>query len=62
MDDLHIGERVLLGDRVYVVRGLSPMSAEPYRVHLEDVETGEEIEADADDLQDEHSDSGLRSV
>lgn len=61
MDDLHIGDRVTLGGRVFFVRGVSPMSAVPCRVHLEDAETGEEVEADADDLQDERPESGLRS-
>lgn len=71
MDELHIGDRVTLGGRVFFVRGISPMSAVPCRVHLEDAETGEEVEADADDLQaespmngrrDEPPESGLRSV
>lgn len=53
MADLHIGDRVMLRDRAYIVRGVSPMSTTPCRVHLEDAETGEEVEADADDLQDE---------
>jgi hypothetical protein len=43
----------MLRDRAYIVRGVSPMSTTPCRVHLEDAETGEEVEADADDLQDE---------
>ena len=51
MDELHIGDRVMLGGRVFLVRGISPMSIVPCRVHLEDAETGEEVEADADDLQ-----------
>ena len=55
MADLHIGDRVMLRDRAYIVRGFSPMSVMPGRVRLEDVETGEEVEVDADDLQDEHS-------
>jgi hypothetical protein len=51
MDDLHVGERATFQDRVYIVRGISPLSAVPCRVHLEDVETGEEVQADADQLQ-----------
>jgi hypothetical protein len=53
MDDLHIGARVMLRDRVFFVRGISPMRVTPCRVHLEDVDTGEEVEADADDLEEE---------
>jgi hypothetical protein len=56
--ELHIGERVTFRDRAYIVCGISPMSAKPCRVHLEDAETGEEIEADADDLEDERPQSG----
>jgi len=67
MDDLHIGERVAFRDRVYFVRGVSPMSVVPCWVHLEDAETGEEVEADADDLEvdarlDGRSENGLRSI
>ena len=51
MADFHIGDRVMLRGRVYFIRGFSPMSVAPPRVQLEDAETGEEIEADADDLQ-----------
>ena len=53
MAELHIGERVTFRDRAYIVRGISPMGVTPCRVHLEDPETGEEVEADADDLEDE---------
>ena len=53
MAELHIGERVTFRDRAYIVRGISPMGVTPCRVHLEDAETGEEVEADADDLEDE---------
>ena len=62
MDDLHIGDRVTLRERAYIVRGISPISVTPCRVHLEDSETGEEVETDADDLQDERSESGSRSI
>jgi hypothetical protein len=58
MAELHIGERVTFRDRAYIVRGVSPMSAIPCRVHLEDAETGEEIEADTADLEDERPQSG----
>jgi hypothetical protein len=56
--ELHIGECVTFRDRAYIVRGVSPMSAIPCRVYLEDGETGEEIEADAADLEGERSQSG----
>ena len=71
MDELHIGDRVTLGGRVFFVRGISPISVVPCRVHLEDAETGEEVEADADELQaeepmnrrrDEPTKSGSRFV
>jgi len=71
MDELHIGDRVTLGGRVFFVRGVSPMSALPCWVHLEDAETGEEVQVDADHLQaekptnrrrDERPESGVRSV
>jgi hypothetical protein len=72
MDDLHVGERVTFQDRVYIVRGISPLSAVPCRVHLEDVETGEEVQADADHqfqaempvkrTRNECAETGLRSV
>jgi hypothetical protein len=51
--ELQIGERVMFRDRAYIVRGFLPMGVTPCDVHLEDAETGEAIEADADDLQDE---------
>jgi hypothetical protein len=51
MAELHVGDRVLFDGRTCVVRGVSPMSAIPRRVQLEDVETGEWVEVDADDLR-----------
>ena len=51
MRQLYIGDRVMLGDRAYVVRGMSPMGVVPCRVQLEDEATGEPLETDADELE-----------
>jgi len=48
---LRIGDRVHFRGRVLVVRGISPMSAAHRRVHLEDTDSGEQIEASLDDVQ-----------
>ena len=50
MTDIRVGDDVTYDGRVYRVRGISPMSASPRRVLLEDVETGENVEAPLDDL------------
>ena len=50
MSDIHVGDDVIFRGRVYSVRGLSPMSASPRRALLEDVETGENVEAHLDEL------------
>jgi hypothetical protein len=50
MSDIHVGDDVTFRGRVYTVRGLSPMSASPRRALLEDVETGESVEAHLDEL------------
>ena len=50
MSDIHVGDDVTFRGRAYVVRGLSPMSASPRRALLEDVETGENVEAHLDEL------------
>lgn len=50
MSDIHVGDDVTFHGRVYCVRGLSPMSASPRRALLEDVETGESVEAHLDEL------------
>jgi hypothetical protein len=50
MAELHIGERVSLGGRVLVVRGFTPQSVSPSRVHLQDIETGESLEVQMDKL------------
>jgi hypothetical protein len=51
MANLHIGDSVTFCDRAYFVRGMSPMGAEPRRVQLEDVETGDHIEARVEEVQ-----------
>lgn len=51
MTDIHVGDEVTYDGRVYRVRGISPMSASPRRVLLEDVETSEDVEAPLDDLE-----------
>jgi hypothetical protein len=51
MTNLHIGDCVTLGERAYVVRGLSPMGAVLRRVQLEDVVSGELVEAAIDDIE-----------
>src|SRR5436305_14647284 len=48
--DIHVGDDVIFRGRVYSVRGLSPMSASPRRALLEDLETGENVEAHLDEL------------
>jgi hypothetical protein len=50
MVDFHVGTRVTHDGRLFVVRGLSPMSASPRRVLLEDVETHALVEATAAEL------------
>jgi hypothetical protein len=50
MTDIRVGDDVTLNGRVYRVRGISPMSASPRRVLLEDVETGENVEAPLDEI------------
>ena len=50
MSDIHVGDDVTFRGRAYFVRGLSPMSASPRRALLEDVETGESVEAHLDEL------------
>jgi hypothetical protein len=50
MVDIHVGTRVTHDGRLFVVRGVSPMSASPRRVLLEDIETHALVEADAADV------------
>jgi hypothetical protein len=49
MRDFHIGDRVTFRGRAYLVRGFSPMSVAP-TIHLENAETGEELEVTVDEL------------
>jgi len=51
MDDFRIGDRLMFRGRTFVVRGFSPMSAVPRRLHLEDVATHEWIEPTVDDVR-----------
>lgn len=51
MTDLRVGDRVLFRDRVYVIRGVSPMGATTRKVMLEDAETNELVEAPAEELR-----------
>ena len=57
MTDIHVGDDVTWRGRVLRVRGISPMSASPRRVLLEDLETGESLEARLDELEDLEDDS-----
>jgi hypothetical protein len=50
MAEIHVGDLVTYEGRLLRVRGISPMSASPRRVLLEDIDTGEEIEARFDDV------------
>ena len=36
-----IGDQIVVDDRVFIVRGVDPMSVDAPRVYLEDAETGE---------------------
>ena len=47
----HIGDYVTFRDRAYFVRGMSPMGVALRRVQLEDLDSGESIEAFLDDIQ-----------
>lgn len=51
MTNINVGDDVVLHGRVFKVRGISPMSASPRRVLLEDVETGEDSEARLEELE-----------
>ncbi len=51
MANLHIGDSVTFRDRVYFVRGMSPMGVETRRVQLEEVGTGALLEAGVDEVQ-----------
>jgi hypothetical protein len=51
MTDIHVGDVVTYEGRALRVRGISPMSASPRRVLLEDIDSGEQIEALCDELE-----------
>jgi hypothetical protein len=38
---MRLGDRIVVDERVFIVRGVDPMSVHAPRVYLEDVETGE---------------------
>lgn len=57
MTDIHVGDLVTYDGRLLRVRGISPMSASPRRVLLEDVDTNEDVEALLDDLEPADDDS-----
>ena len=52
MIELRIGDRVTFRERAYVVRGMSPMGVLLRSVQLEDVVSGERVDAYVDDLDD----------
>jgi hypothetical protein len=56
MSEIRVGDDVTYHGRVLRVRGISPMSASPRRVLLEDDETGEILEVALSDLEDENGD------
>jgi len=57
MRDIHIGDRVTFFGRTYYVRGFSPMGVTQRTMHLEDAETGEEIEAAVDEHAEQPSEA-----
>jgi hypothetical protein len=50
---MEIGDLVTFRGRLYVLRGLDPMSVDHRRAHLEDVVTGERTWVDLRELEDE---------
>jgi hypothetical protein len=40
---MKIGDQIVVDDRVFIVRGVDPMSVDAPRVYLEDAETGEMV-------------------
>ncbi len=40
---MRLGDRIVVDDRVFIVRGVDPMSVAVPRVSLEDAETGEMV-------------------
>jgi hypothetical protein len=59
---LHVGDRVTYGGRRFVVRGFTPLSVEPRCLHLEDAETGEQVDALADEVEAGMASSAAKSV
>jgi hypothetical protein len=51
---MEIGDLVTYRGRVYVLRGLDPMSVDSRRAHLEDAATGERLRVDLSELEDEY--------
>jgi hypothetical protein len=48
--NIQLGEYVMVRDRWFCVRGVSPMGAPDRRVQLEDADTGELVEASVDEI------------
>jgi hypothetical protein len=40
---MRLGDRIVVDDRAFIVRGVDPMSVDAPRVYLEDAETGEMV-------------------
>ena len=55
MSEIHVGDDVTYLGRVFRVRGISPMSASPRRVLLEDGDTGEVFEVAVSELEENGS-------
>ena len=51
LTEIHVGDEVAYGGRIFRVRGLSPMSASPRRVLLEELETREILEVRVDEVE-----------
>jgi hypothetical protein len=58
---VNIGEKVVFDGRVYVLRGLDPMSVPNRRVQLEDPATGEVVEAPFEAVREPAAESGFDS-
>lgn len=41
---VELGSRMTFAERVFIVRGFTPMSVDPQRIELEDAATGERME------------------
>jgi len=50
MGEFQIGDRVTFCSRATFVRGFSPISVAPSTIHLEDAETGTQLEVTMDEL------------